>query len=117
MQFSVGKTHSIVKSLNEECKKQLENAISETMPIEYQASISLHKAVMTEALAIAHSEHTKDPRTRLEALRVAADARKYLDSILGDSAKVVEVAGGVVGNQEGQEGRPTPQTTRGQRRG
>jgi hypothetical protein len=105
MQFSVGKTHSIVKSLNEECRKQLEHAIVETMPIEYQASITLHKAVMGEALDIAHDPNTKDPRTKMEGLRLALECRRYLDTILCDAERVGGLTGGV--KEEGKEGKPT----------
>ncbi len=112
MCFSVGKTHSIVKSINEDCRKELEHAIVETMPIEYQSSITLHKAVMAEALTIAHDPNTKDPRVKLEAMRLALECRRYLDTILCDAEKVGGYSGGV-GSLEVKEGWDKPTTTTG----
>jgi hypothetical protein len=98
--LSVTKVHRIVKSLNEEYRNHLQNAVVTTMPIEYASTIALHKVVMGEALAIA--KDNKDSRTKLEALRVVTDCRRYLDRILVNSDKVAGLGGGSLGKEEGQ---------------
>src|SRR5690349_3492307 len=69
LQISIGKAHSIRKQLDIDATKDLQTISIHT---EYMASISIHKAIMAQAMAIVRKEGQPD-RTRLEASRLVLD--------------------------------------------
>jgi hypothetical protein len=99
LQLSIGKTHSILKDINQHCKDDLPRIIPEVLPTEYTASIALHRSIMDEALEIARTQ--KEPRIKMEAYRLAIDCRRYLDNLIVDADKImtaVSSGSNVVGN-------------------
>lgn len=93
-QISLKTAARIVEQIRDECYSNMAS-IAQSIPLEYQMSISLHKSVMAQAQVIADT--AKDPRVRMEALRLSLDCRKYLDSILVDSDKILAAASAAAG--------------------
>lgn len=66
--LTIGQIHNILKGLNDDYRASLATAITTVMPLEYQASISLHKAVMNQALELGKQDKV-DHVVRLQAMR------------------------------------------------
>lgn len=107
LQISIGKAHSIKKQLDIDATKDIQTISIQT---ELMASITIHKAIMAEAMSIVRKEGQPD-RTRLEASRLVLDCRRYLDQLIDTMVQAQTTAGNCnVGTNVGKVRGPTDKT-------
>lgn len=86
--ITIKKTRTIIDSIRDECHNNFAD-ITKHLPLEFAISLSVHKTILHQALQITEST-TTDPRTRLEAMRVASDVRRYIDALIVDAARIAQ---------------------------
>ncbi|SRR5712691_763136 len=79
----------ILDTINREAREGLlSTMISDRVPLALEQSLELNRIIIRKSLAIA--EETKDPRCKLEALRLAKDTNQASNQILADSVIIAK---------------------------